>query len=824
MRWAFALLLALCTWSAQTIAGEPVAIAASASDGAVPLIASGSPVAVLTDNGDDAGVLRAAGNLRGDLAKVAGQTDAAPASSVAIIAGTIGRSPRIDALIASGKLDATGVTGKWEAFVQQVVEDPAPGISRALVIAGADRRGTIYGIYDISERIGVSPWHWWADVPVAVQPDLYAASGRRTDAPTVRYRGIFLNDEEPALGNWTREKFGGINAQFYENVFDLLLRSKANYLWPAMWGKSLWQDDPESAALAQSMGLVLGTSHHEPMMRAHVEWERSGGGAWDYRSNADVLKQFWKDGIDRTQGQDRLVTVGMRGDGDEPMSESTAIGLLEQIVADQRTIIARETGKRAEETPQVWALYKEVQDYYDQGMQVPDDVTLLFSDDNWGNIRRLPEAGATRAGGYGVYYHFDYVGDPRNYKWLNTTQIERVWEQMTRAHAYGADRIWIANVGDLKPMELPISFFLDLAWNPDRWPLDRLPSYYEDWAAKQFGPEHASEIGALLAESTRLNARRKPELIDAGYYRYDDGDDAELLADDYRRMTNEADRISAALPPAYRSAFYELVAHPIAAMSNLHAMRLAQAQGRMDDAQAAFEKDKAIQAKYESLEDGKWYHMMSQTHISYDNWQQPEADVAPEPVDWTIEHLAPSGPTAKPVAGEPRFLETNGRIVIDAPDFDRTVAAGGGEWRTIPNLGQWKGAIAPFPLTTDAAQPGEGARADYAIALAEPGEIKLAVYASPSLDVLGSKRLRYAVSLDGGVPVIADLLAGADNGWDKAVADNIRIGITSHKIASAGPHVVHLWAVDPGVVVQRIILARGPLPRSAIGPRASARR
>src|SRR5690606_39010394 len=267
---------------------------------------------------------------------------------------------------------------------------------------------------------------------------------------------------------WVREKFGGFNHQFYEKVFELILRLKGNFLWPAMWGKSLWDDDSLSAPLADEMGVVLATTHHEPMMRAHVEWQRYGKGPWDYDKNPEVLRQFWREGLERTKGQETVVTLAMRGDGDEAMSADTNIELLERIVKDQREIIAEVTGRPAEETPQVWALYKEVQDYYDKGMRVPEDVTLLFADDNWGNIRRLPDPADKRPGGYGVYYHFDYVGGPRNYKWLNTTQIESAWQQMRLAWAHGVDRVWIVNVGDIKPMELPISAFLDQAWDPDR--------------------------------------------------------------------------------------------------------------------------------------------------------------------------------------------------------------------------------------------------------------------------------------------------------------------------------------------------------------------
>ncbi|HVY85823.1 MAG TPA: glycosyl hydrolase 115 family protein, partial [Caulobacterales bacterium] len=517
---SLALFLGLAAPSFAECAG-PVAVCPGQAQGAMALVREGRPVAIYADAHDWPGVLRAARNLQSDLGRVAGGeasfSTQHPHGESIIIVGAIGRSALIDHLVRTHKLDVSNVAGHWEAFVQQVVEHPLPGVARALVIAGADKRGAIYGVYDLSARMGVSPWTWWADVPVRQQADLYTTAGRRIDEPRVRYRGIFLNDEDPSLKGWATEQFGGLNHQFYEHVFDLILRLKGNYLWPAMWGKSLWDDDPQSADLADEMGVVLGTSHHEPMQRSHVEWERYGhGGAWNYATNAAALRDFWRQGIIRRGERESIVTIGMRGDGDEPMTQGTAIALLERIVHDQRQIIEEVTHRPASQTPQLWALYKEVQDYYDQGMRVPDDVTLLFSDDNWGDIRRLPTLGApARAGGYGIYYHFDYVGGPRNYKWINTNQIERTWEQMHLARAYGADRIWIVNVGDLKPMEFPISFFLDYAWNPEACgDVSCLHDYPVRWAAQQFGPEYAHRIGELLTRYTQYNARRKPELLD----------------------------------------------------------------------------------------------------------------------------------------------------------------------------------------------------------------------------------------------------------------------------------------------------------------------
>jgi hypothetical protein len=275
-----------------------------------------------------------------------------------VIIGTLGHGKLIDRLAAMHKIDVSAIRGRWETSVTQVVTDPIPGVKRALVIAGADKRGTIFAIYDLSEQIGISPWAWWADVPVQHQDNLFVDAGPYFQAePAVKYRGIFLNDEAPSLSGWVQEKFGGFNHHFYEHVFELLLRLKANLLWPAMWGSAFNEDDPLNPKLADEYGIVMGTSHHEPMMRAQQEWKRHGKGPWNYATNAKELDDFWRYGVRRNKNYENLITIGMRGDGDMAMSASTNTALLEQIVATQRTIISEEVNPAVASVPQVWALY-----------------------------------------------------------------------------------------------------------------------------------------------------------------------------------------------------------------------------------------------------------------------------------------------------------------------------------------------------------------------------------------------------------------------------------------------------------------------------------
>lgn len=928
MKRLIALALAGIAAPAFAACGGPAAICPTGGAGAFALIASGHPVQVVTDAHDDAAVLRVADDLRSDLGKVGGEK--AGSGSQAIILGTIGQDAQIDALIASGKLDVRGVKGKWEAYVEQVVEHPAPGIDRALVIAGADRRGTIYGAYDISRRAGVSPWAWWADVPVRKQADLFVLPGRRTDAPVVKYRSIFFNDEDPSLKGWATATYGGFNHKFYGQVFELILRLKGNMIWPAMWGKAFYDDDPENSPTAQKYGIVIGTSHHEPLMRAHVEWARYGKGDWDYTTNAPFLRQFWKTGLARGAGSEHLVTIGMRGDGDKPMTQGTAIPLLEKIVADQRQIIQEVTGKPAPETPQVWALYKEVQDYYDQGMRVPDDVTLLFSDDNWGDLRRLPQIGAKpRTGGYGIYYHFDYVGGPRNYKWIDTTEIARVWEQMRLADTYGANRLWVVNVGDLKPYEAATDFFFDLAWNPKAMTVDRLNSWHRNWAIEQFGPAHGAAIGDMIDKTTLLAARRKFELRDPDTWSVTRDRESERVLADYAALDREAHATAAQLPADTQDAYYQLVLHPIEAGYNLERLynatalnRLHAAQGRADAnalgeaAKSYFAEDTAISKRYESRAHDKWVHMMDQVHIGYTRWSDPPKDIMPalahvDPVDgavpgialegqaqslsagqtlrinrygapstrfeifargtklvkWTARSPAPwvkianaAGETdasttvdvsvdwkalppgeshavinvsgfgpydehvpltvvnrPKPAAGT--YVEAGDHVAIEAAHHAASRPVAGVSWTTIQTLGRWGSAVTPLPIHPAAFKPGAGPSIDYKITLWQPGPVDLTVLASPSLDVVGKRGLRYAAAIDNEAPQVVDLDKSANEPeWAKAVADNMWRGVSHHRVAAAGAHRVRIWAIDPSVVIQRVVVSRPGYTMGLLGP------
>jgi hypothetical protein len=934
-----------------TAHGSKSYVSSQNSIGAFTLSASGRSAPLVVSSQDYPAVTRVIRDLQGDILRVSRAEpalflDSPPKTKEFVLVGTLGRNPLVDELVKNGRIKVDSVAGKWETFLIQVVEKPFPGVDRALVVVGSDKRGTVFGVYDLCEKIGVSPWYWWADVPVTSRPNLFVRKGRYTQGePAVKYRGIFINDEAPALSGWTLEKNGGFNHKLYERVFELILRMKGNYLWPAMWGRAFYDDDSLNPKLADEYGVVIATSHHEPMMRAHDEWRRYGKGPWNYEKNDSVLKEFWRQGIKRMGSYESVVTIGMRGDGDEPMSEQSNIALLERIVKDQRQILGDVTGKDVTTIPQVWALYKEVQEYYDKGMRVPDDVTLLLCDDNWGNIRKLPRlTEAPRKGGYGIYYHFDYVGDPRNYKWLNTNQISRVWEQMNLAYRYGANKIWIVNVGDIKPMEFPTQFFLDYAWNPEAWPAERLPEYTTRWAEKQFGPPYAAQIADIVTAYTQYNSRRKPELLSPDTYSLVNYQEAETIVAEYKALVQKAQGIYKKIEASYRDAYYQLVLHPVLACSNLNDLyvtvgknRLYAKQGRAstnslaDLARKLYDEDSLITNHYNHiLAGGKWNHFMDQTHIGYTYWQQPDynsmpavsliqvpdaADmgiaiegstnwwpdekgeaVLPEfnpygassryieifnrgktpfsyscrtgknwirispargkveteqrlwlTIDWkqvpTGKHRVPvtvNGPKGSSVVvyadvsnpAVPKkekivsFVEAGQYVSIEAEHYSRAVGKAPITWLRIPGLGRTLSGMTPMPVISDIQMPvGDCPRLEYRIHLATTGEVKVRALLSPTLNFHNSQGLRYGISFDNEAPQIVNMHAQASSQlWQRWVGENINAQVSRHTIDKPGDHVLKFWMVDPGVVLQKLVVETGDVRPSYLGPPESFHR
>ena len=571
---------------------------------------------------------------------------------------------------------------------------PCPGIKNALVICGSDKRGTIYGIYDLSEQIGVSPWHFWADVPPKHHDQLFVKAGKFVQGPpSVKYRGIFLNDEAPDLSNWVREKYGEVPGQagsanygrgFYTNLFEAILRLRGNYLWPAMWNNAFNEDDPENAKLADEYGIVMGTSHQEPMLRAQQEWDRGPGrqyGNWNYNNTNQqpVLQQFWREGIRRNKNYESIITMGLRAENDSglPIGKD----LTGQIIGVERKILAEEINPDLTKVPQLLCLYKEVQDFYNEGLRVPDDVTLLWAGDNWGNVRRLPDADERRrSGGAGVYYHFDYHGGPRNYQWINTSPIPKIWDQLSLAKQYGADRVWIVNVGHFKGYEFPMEFFMNFAWDTSRWTNTNLDEYTRLWAKREFGSEHADEIANIISTYTKFNGRRKPELLDENTYSLVNYGEFEKVVADYASLAAKAEQIGAQLPPQSRDAFYELVAFPTEACAELNAMYLAAAknalyakQGRASANDFAAQTRELFAAQTNLMDyfnrtfaGGEWNHFMDQPYIGYTNWNEPRQNNlgAVKLAEIEVPNAAAMGVAVEDSA----IAVTNGEISL--PQFD----------------------------------------------------------------------------------------------------------------------------------------------------------
>ena len=806
------------------------------------LINRDNKVEIYMDANDCKGVSYAANALVKDIIKVSGskavltsdaglkdknttRKDAADkntAGKPTILVGTIGHSAAIDQLIRQKRINGNLLKGKREKFIITVVNGQ-------LVIAGSDRRGTIYGIYELSQQMGVSPWYDWADVPVEHHDSIFVNKGVYTDGePAVRYRGIFLNDEAPCLTSWVKNTYGtGYgDHRFYQRVFELILRLRGNMMWPAMWGWAFYADDPENEKTADEMGVVMSTSHHEPMARNHQEYARNrkGWGPWNYQKNKENLQKFFREGIERMKGTEQIVTIGMRGDGDEAMSDKADTRLMTNIINDQRKIIADVTGKKASETPQVWALYKEVLDYYDKGMKVPDDVTLLLCDDNWGNVRRVPNAKERKhKGGWGLYYHVDYVGAPRNSKMLNVTPVQNPWEQLTLAYENGIDRLWILNVGDLKPMEYPISQFMDMAWNPRKYDVNNITRHTRNWCAQQFGESQADEAARILNLICKYNGRCTPEMLDKNTYSLENGEWQEVV-NQYLQLEADALRQYNSLPAAYHDAYRQIILFPIEVMSNLHQMYFAQAQNNAlykqgnpkanvwaDECERLFKRDSIICDYYNhKMAGGKWNGMMTQKHIGYKSWNDAfEKDTCPQ-----LFRVSTKDGVI--------ISENNGVVEIEAPYYSSKTDAAEAKWTEIPFMGKSVSAMTLMPYTKSVKGASITYKFKMQVSKTSDGKafngkqkVRIHVITKSTLDYLNKGGLTYGVSLDGASPVEVnfnkDLNEKPENIYNiyyPTIATRIVDQVIELELPATadGIHTLTLTPNDPAIVFEKIVI------------------
>ena len=796
------------------------------------LLNANNRVEIYMDTNDCKGVSYAAHALLKDIKSVSGATatlttDAgflkkADTARPAILVGTIGHSAAIDQLVKQKRINGNLLKGKREKFIITLIDGQ-------LVIAGSDRRGTIYGIYELSQQMGVSPWYDWADVPVEHHDSIFVNKGIYTDGePAVRYRGIFLNDEAPCLTSWVKNTYGtGYgDHRFYQRVFELVLRLRGNMMWPAMWGWAFYADDPENEKTADEMGVVMSTSHHEPMARNHQEYARNrkGWGPWNYQKNKANLQKFFREGIERMKGTEQIVTIGMRGDGDEAMSAEADTKLMTNIINDQRKIIADVTGRKASETPQVWALYKEVLDYYDKGMKVPDDVTLLLCDDNWGDVRRVPNAKERKhKGGWGLYYHVDYVGAPRNSKMLNVTPVQNPWEQLTLAYENGIDRLWILNVGDLKPMEYPISQFMDMAWNPRKYDVNNITRHTRDWCAQQFGESQADEAARILNLICKYNGRCTPEMLDKNTYSLENGEWQEVV-NQYLQLEADALRQYNSLPASYHDAYRQIILFPIELMSNLHQMYFAQAQNHAlykqgnpkaniwaDECERFFKRDSLICDYYNhKMAGGKWNGMMTQKHIGYTSWNDAfEKDTCPELFRVTSKDGV-------------IISENNGVVEIEAPYYSSKTDAAEAKWTEIPFMGKSVSAMTLMPYTKSVKGASITYKFKMQVSKTSDGKafngkqkVRIHVITKSTLDYLNKGGLTYGVSLDGASPVEVnfnkDLNEKPENIYNiyyPTIATRIVDKVIELELpaSSDGIHTLTLTPNDPAIVFEKIVI------------------
>mgnify|MGYP002658004773 FL=1 len=814
-------------------------------------IAKDHHAAAITVDADDwKGVIRAANDLADDVRKVSGT--ASKVESVSrlkgqsatghILVGTIGKSCVINELIRQRKIDVSRVKGQWESFLIDVVDGN-------LVVAGSDKRGTIYGIYEISQRIGVSPWYWWADVPVQHRDYVCWTYGRFVQpSPKVKYRGIFINDEWPSFGEWTTKHFGGINSKMYAHLFELLLRLKANYLWPAMWGARFNEDDPESPRLADEYGIVMGTSHHEPMMRAHREYvtRKSEIGPWDYSVNKERLDRFFYDGLKRNKAYDNLVTIGMRGDGDVAMGkgdDEENMKTLRKVIQGQRSIIKKVYG-REDAVPQLWAIFTEVQRYYDAGFTVSDDVTLLLCDNNWGYIRRIGrDFERKRKGGLGLYYHIDMNGGPWNDRWVNTSPLPKLREQLNLAYKTGIDRIWIINVGDLKPKEVPIDFIMHYAWNPDAIKAGDEQKWLQDFTAQAFGWQNAKEAADLIARYAKYNLWRKPEVQTPGVFNREEMNFTDSL---WLSLASRAESLRTKIPANAQDAYYQLVYYPVVASAGVALIYNAATRGDSVLIEQLMARDRELSDYYQTLAGGKWDKMMQDKHIGYTNWYMPEDNINPMELsakairegfkekdridnpskgalDFNVDYALRKQPDTKEYS-------------IAACHYTSKSDGKGASWMFLPQLGRGEGCMG----SSNVLAQNSGAVLCYDVNLTDKATVALGIL--PTQDVMPERGLRIAMQIDdqpmqvidarrGLVDTFAEYnpknlarskvlrplppqsclaLSGYWQGRQRPmrneVFDNMRWLDASFPGVTAGHHTLKIIMVDPEIVLEQIVV------------------
>ncbi len=816
------------------------------------LVHEGGSVPVLYEP-QDANVVRiAAEALAGDIELISGvqptlsarmETDARSA----VIIGSLGGSPLIDELANQGRISKKALAGKWETFLLQTVKNPLPGMDEVLVIAGSDPRGTAFGVFEVSKRLGVSPWVYWADVTPAKCPELSVEiDSVIVGPPSVKYRGIFLNDEDWGLHPWAAKNMDtdikDIGPKTYARIFELLLRLKANFIWPAMHPcTKAFYYYPENGKVADQYGIVVGTSHCEPMLRNNVdEWainfEEEYGkkpGAWCYDTNRNEVLRYWEDRVSATKHYECMYTIGMRGihDGEMPGGKTfeDKMDLMTQVIADQRKLIEIHSGSDPALIPQTFCPYKEVLKLYQAGIEVPEDVTIIWPDDNHGYVRNLstPEE-QKRSGGTGIYYHLSYWGVPADYLWLSSMSPALISYELSKSYAYGADRLWVINVGDIKPTELEMEFALELGWDVERYRPEKAMTFVLEWAAREFGERLANAIVDIKKTYYQLGHACKPEHLLSGVYGVKTtvpftSVETQRRLSEYSRITAAAEVLYADLPEDRKDAFYQLVLYPVKAaalMNQKHlCARMAQETAGKESAELAeksrraFEEIKQITDYYNrEMAGGKWDGMMSWHPRDLDVFDMPSTTPATPALQGgpdAAQHKADGG-SKTATAGSPGKEVAASIVTMSATDYIDSHDGMFAEWRRIEGLGLGGAGLTTMPFTSPPLTEKELDRAPCCKFSfeAEGSTCELEVRCLPTHRIHEGRALRYAVSIDDGPVQVADVDSPAKSrDWFPNVMRGYSVGKTVHKLKPGATHDIKLHLLDAGMVLNRLELS-----------------
>ncbi|WP_072530579.1 glycosyl hydrolase 115 family protein [Bacteroides ilei] len=775
-----------------------------------------------------------------------------PTEGDIVLIGTIGKSKWIDQLAADKKINVSAIKNGWEQFIITTLEHPFKGVAKALVIAGSDRRGTAYGVFSVSEAIGVSPWYWWADVPVVHQNKLFVKAGYTSETPSIKYRGIFINDEDWGMKPWSEKNFekelGDIGPKTYAKVCELILRLKGNMLAPAMHTcTGPFYSYPDSKKVADEYGIMITTSHCEPLLFNNAslkEWDSSRDGDWNYKENRETIYNKLDNRVKEASPYENIYTLAMRGLHDAGMrgnlSDQEKVQVLAQAIRDQREILTRHIDRPIQDIPQIFIPYKEALDLYELGLEVPDDVTLVWVDDNYGYIKRLsnPEE-QKRSGRAGVYYHTSYLGAPHDYLWLNTTPPVLMYEELKKAYDTGADRYWLLNVGDIKPMELATSTFFEMAWDFDRFNYDNVNKHQAALLGKIFGSQYIREFQDLLDEYYRLAWSRKPEFM--GWEREWDEPEREKLQDtnfsfenhndarhriaDYRELSDKSAALWKQLPETYRPAFFEMFAYPAMASYQMNRKFLmaqlnhellkkndiAGANWAALESQTAYDSIQALNKIYNTQLDGKWNYMM---------------DIAPGfcaryqgMPDVTVTKGIPAREVD--IRPQPEQDKVEGFKVLDLADY-KEQTTNQHTLRLIKGLGyDWK-CIQLGEATEPSVDPKskEAPYFEYELGEIPASEITVIVHAIPFFPLYQGKSNCFGVSVDNSdVKVFEQICKEYSLEWKNRVLQNgIEYKTTFPIDPSAKQHRLRLSCGDPGAMIQRIIIDWGGLRKTYVGP------